>query len=184
VDIIARLYAKFGIPVYLVWDLDRRGGKCSKKVNDRNGLLASIATNGRQKSGSHKTGITADYACFESTLTEAMSDELLACGALLNGLKEHRSLERAAEADRQPSPGAGREHCACHECQRLPHLKRSARPAIAARKRALKGKLGVFRVLERIRERDGEKFESHTVVRIVRKLEELGDCRGDHTSQK
>lgn len=173
--IIASLYGEFEIPTYLVWDLDCRGGKCAKKVRARNDQLASIAS-GRTVTAPKKTRVGEDFACFETNLTEVLSDELLKRGALLEGLDVYGLLREAAEADRQATEDARRKHCACHECRGLPGPRHAAdtKEKTGARKKVLKSKLNVFRMLDRLGKRDLGELEKLRIVQIVCGLDKIG----------
>jgi len=179
VDIIARLYERFGIPVYMVWDLDCRGGRCDDGVRERNRNLAAIATRVEGARAPKKTAVKRTHACFEGNLTETLADELLDRGELLDGMKEYEKLQKAAEADRKTMEGSGSRRCAFCECwDRAKGKDGAQKRVITAQKRVLKSKLAVFMMLDRIRRADPQSLEEMTVAKIVRRIEKIGRRRG------
>ncbi|MDD9808882.1 MAG: AAA family ATPase [Thaumarchaeota archaeon] len=175
VDIIARLYERFGIPVYMVWDLDCCGGRCDDGVRERNRNLAAIATCGEGTRAPKKTAVKRTHACFEGNLTETLAEELLDRGELLEGMKEYKSLQKAAEADRKTMEGSGSKRCAFCECwDRAKGKDGAQKRVITAQKRVLKSKLDVFMMLDRIRRADPQSLEKMTVAKIVRRIEMIG----------
>jgi len=151
---LAHLFVPFGVPLYLVWDLD--DGNDDGEENDRLLRLADPGNYGRH-AGLRETTVEDRFSCFRTNLTTVLHGEIA---------DQKRALERAGGwsgllGPHWPKLKAAR-HCDTCECERV-------EPSEAI-KRLLGSRDVVHDLLSKIREVDEGAFDSLAPVRIVRTL--------------
>jgi len=153
---VAHLFVPFGIPLYLVWDLDE--GNDDGEENDRLLRLADPAFF-EGHAGLRETTIEGRFSCFRTNLTTVLHGEI---GA------QKRALERAGGWSGLLGPHMPRleaeSHCETCACKRL-------EPSVAIR-RALGSRDVAQDLLSRIRAVDAGAFDSLKPVQIVKRLVE------------
>jgi len=167
------LFAEFGIPVYPIWNLDRRRCKGRKDVQERNRQIAELGCGIRQREAPHGTIVNSSFACFEDTLTESLAGDLRACADLLAGSREYRRLERAGKKGGGRKRGRGGERARGNghaDKAKTPDRSGVTRP----QKKFLNSKLNVFKMLREVREKSPGRLEGFEAVRVVRMLDALG----------
>ena len=158
-----RLFAKFGIPVYPIWDLDHRHCGGDGKIQKRNRDLAGLACGARPQDPPQDTDITPLFACFEDSLTVSLAEDLRACEGLLGDIEEYAGLCGARKADIEET-----------ERKRRQKGRRRARDSTRSQKRFLNSKLNVYKMLRAVGERDPVELEKFAAVRVVRELDARG----------
>lgn len=151
---VACLFVPFGIPLYLVWDLD--DGNDDGEENDGLLRLADPDNFGRH-AGSRDTAIEARFSCFKTNLTTVLHGEIA---------DNRGALERAGGWSGLLGPHQPKlekaKHCESCTCERVEPSE--------ALKRLLGSRDVLHDLLCRLREADEDAFDSLSTAKIVRKL--------------
>jgi len=163
----AHLFRPFGIPLYLVWDLD--DGNDDGEENDR--LLRLANPDSREIPANLKDAtITDRFSCFRTNLTALLHREITDCKRALKRVGGWNALlgQHALKIKKQ-------QHCKTCACEGLEPTE--------GIKQLLGSRDVVLDLLAKIREADGDAFDSLTPVRVVRMLEKAGKA-ARHATEK
>jgi len=104
-----QLFGEFGIPVYPIWDLDRTNREEGEDTQERNEILAALASGTAHAGTPCETAINPGYACFRDNLTMSLAEDLCACGDLLDGDETYEGLKKARERDQEATHNRNRD---------------------------------------------------------------------------